>query len=386
MMAEDTTRPSKRGNGRHWGGALGLAALAALALGLLAWRYASGRESTDDAQIDGHINAVATRIKGTVRSVNVEDNQRVEAGALLVEIDPRDYEVALERARADLAEAEAVAEGAKTGVPMTSTMTGGQLQAAQSDLATARARLASSEALRREASSKDAKAAQDLERTKRLHDKDEVSQQEYDTTAVAADAARATREAAEAGVREAEAGVAAAEAHLAQAGTGPQQVAIVRSRAVSAAARVEQARAALHQAELDLEHASITAPVAGVVSKRSVEVGQVVQEGQPLMALVPLEDVWVTANFKENQLHHIRSGQPVTVAVDAYGRHTYRGRVDSIAAATGAKFSLLPPENATGNYVKVVQRIPVKILLEKGQDPEHLLRPGMSVVSTIHTR
>ncbi|MGE5126175.1 MAG: HlyD family efflux transporter periplasmic adaptor subunit, partial [Betaproteobacteria bacterium] len=177
-----------------------------------------------------------------------------------------------------------------------------------------------------------------------------------------------------------------ARARLTQARTGREQVAIVDARAASSAAKADMARAAVEQATLNLGYAEVRAPVAGIVSRRTVEVGQVVQAGQPLLALVDLDDVWVTANFKENQLASIRPGQPATVAVDAFGGRRYRGHVDSISAATGARFSLLPPENATGNYVKVVQRVPVKIVLEPGQDPEHRLRPGMSVVPTVLTR
>ncbi len=180
--------------------------------------------------------------------------------------------------------------------------------------------------------------------------------------------------------------MAAAGARLAQARTGREQVGIVQARAASADAKVDMSRAAVEQAKLNLSHTEVRAAVDGVVSRRTVEVGQIVQPGQPLLAVVDLDDVWVVANFKENQLRGIRPGQPVEIAVDAYGGRTYRGRVDSIAAATGARFSLLPPENATGNYVKVVQRVPVKIVLEAGQDPEHVLRPGLSVVPTVFTR
>ncbi|HSD65599.1 MAG TPA: HlyD family secretion protein, partial [Vicinamibacteria bacterium] len=193
----------------------------------------------------------------------------------------------------------------------------------------------------------------------------EISKQQFDAAAAAADAARA---------------------RLAEARTGRGQVDVVSARAASAAAKVEMARAALEQAKLNLSYTEVKAPVRGVVSRRTVEVGQIVQAGQPLLALVPLDDVWVVANFKESQLKRIRPGQPVEIAVDAYGGRTFRARVDSIAAATGSRFSLLPPENATGNYVKVVQRIPVKIVLERGQDEEHVLRPGMSVVPTVLTR
>ncbi len=353
---------------------------------LVAWRHFAVRISTDDAQIDGHVNAVSARVGGTVTAVLVADNQFVEKGTPLVRIDSRDYEIALKRAEADLAENEASARAAHTGVPMTSTMSSSQETAAGSDLEAAEARLVSARARLRETEAKAAKAAQDLERLKPLLAKDEVSQMEYDAAVTEADAARATRESAAAAVREAEKAVEAAKAHLEQARTGPEQVTIQKARADSAAAKAEIARANLAQARLNLEHTEVKAAVSGVVSRRTVEVGQVVQPGQPLLAVVPLEEVWVTANYKENQLKHIRPGQRAVVSVDAYGGREYRGKVDSIAAATGARFSILPPENASGNYVKVVQRVPVKIVLDAGQDPEHLLRPGLSVVPTIYTR
>jgi membrane fusion protein (multidrug efflux system) len=366
--------------------ALVVVTLAVGVAGILAWRHFSGRESTDDAQIDGHVNPVAARVGGTVLAVLVADNQPVEPGTLLVRIDPRDYEVARVRAQADLAENEATARAAHTTVPLTSTTATAQEAAADSDLAGAQARLAAAQAQLREAQGRERQTAGDVERFRPLLARDEISKQLFDATATAADSARASREAAEAAVHSAEKAIDAARARLAQARTGREQVDIVSARAASAAAKVEMARAALEQAKLNLSYTEVNAPVGGVVSRKTVEVGQVVQPGQPLLAIVPLDDVWVTANFKESQLKSIRPGQPVEVAVDAYGGRTYRGRVDSIAAATGSRFSLLPPENATGNYVKVVQRVPVKIVLEPGQDRDHLLRPGMSVVPTVFTR
>jgi membrane fusion protein (multidrug efflux system) len=268
---------------------------------------------------------------------------------------------------------------------MTSTTTSGETETAESDVATAAARIRMAQARVREAEAKATKAAHDLERMKGLVAKDEVSRQEYDAAVMTAESATAEHEGALAQSREAEAGARSAQARLSQARTAPEQVAIVRSRAASAEAQVAQAQAAVERAKLDLEHVTIEAPVSGYVSKRTVEIGQVVQPGQPLLAVVPLDDIWVTANFKEVELRDIRPGQPVTIDVDAYGRE-YKGHVDSIAAATGARFSLLPPENATGNFVKVVQRVPVKIVFEQGQDPDHLLRPGMSVVPTVRTK
>jgi membrane fusion protein (multidrug efflux system) len=301
-----------------------------------------------------------------------------------VQIDPTDYKVALARAEAELAAATAGAQGARTSVPMTSTTATGDVETAESDVASAAARLRMAQARVKETEAKATKAAQDLERMKTLVAKDEVSRQEYDAAVMAAEAARAEHEGAVAQGRDAEAGVRGAQAKRNQAATAPEQVAIMRSKAAGAEAQVAQARAMVERARLDLEHTSVKAPVSGVISKKTVEMGQIVQLGQPLMAIVPLDDIWVTANFKENELRDIRPGQPVTIKVDAYGRE-YRGKVDSIAAATGARFSLLPPENATGNFVKVVQREPVKITFEKRQDPHHLLRPGMSVVPTLRT-
>ena len=366
--------------------ALVVAVLVVAVAGFLAWRHFAGRESTDDAQVDGHVYPVAARVGGTVAAVLVEDNQPVEKGTLLVRIDPRDYAVAAARAQADLAENEATAKAATTTVPLTSTTSSSQETAAESEEAQAVARHAAAEAQLRQAQARERLASQDVDRLRPLLAKDEISKQQFDAAVMAADAARAAREAAEAESVAADRAVEAAKAHLAQTRTGREQVGIASARAASAAAKVEMARAALEQAQLNLSYTDVKAPVRGVVSRRTAEVGQVVQAGQPLLALVSLDDVWITANFKESELKTIRPGQRVDISVDAYGGRTFHGHVDSIAAATGARFSLLPPENATGNYVKVVQRVPVKIVLDQGADPEHLLRPGMSVVPRVFTR
>jgi membrane fusion protein (multidrug efflux system) len=362
-----------------------VAAIAVVVAAAAVWHHLSGRESTDDAQVDGHVNPVAARVGGTVLEVLVADNQQVAKGALLARIDPADYQVALARAQADLAENEASARAARTTVPLTTTTADSQQTASESDLAAAQARLAAAQAHLRDARARERQTAADLERFRPLVAKDEISKQQFDAASTAADSARAARDAAEAEAHAAGEAVEVARARLAQARTSREQVGIVSARAASAAAKVEMAKAAVEQAKLNLSYAEVRAPVGGVVSRKTVEVGQVVQAGQPLLAIVPLDDVWVTANFKEGQLKSIRPGQPVDIAVDAYGR-TYRGRVESIAAATGSRFSLLPPENAAGNYVKVVQRVPVKIVLEAGQNSEHRLRPGLSVVTTVFTR
>jgi membrane fusion protein (multidrug efflux system) len=272
--------------------------------------------------------------------------------------------------------------------------------AAQKQVEAAQAHVASNQAKLREQEATAAKTARDVERLRGLLAKDEVSQQQFDAAQAAADAAKAAADSARSQVAEAEAGVLVAQsqleharvaeqqahASLQSARTAPQQVRQISARAEAAQAQVKQARAALQQAELNLQYTTIKAPVAGEVSRKTVEVGQVIQPGQPLMAIIPLENVWITANFKETQLKYMRPGQRVTVKVDAYGGREYQGHVDSIAAATGARFSMLPPENATGNFVKVVQRVPVKIVLDPGQDPEHQLRPGLSVVPTVYTK
>jgi membrane fusion protein, multidrug efflux system len=383
-VAESLLTRVRRGGRARW--IVVAAALCLLVGGILVWRYFAVRESTDDAQIDGHVSPVAARVGGTVLAVLVDDNQYVEKGTLLVRIDPRDYKVALDRAEADVAENEASARAARTNVPLTSTSATSQEKAAGSELAAAEARLAAAKAQLREAEARASLAAQDVERFRPLLAKDEVPKQQFDAAATAADSARAARDAAASAVSAAERVVETAGARLTEARTGHEQVGIVSARAASAEAKVAVAKATVEQARLNLSYTEVKAPVSGVVSRKSVEVGQVVQPGQPLLALVNLDDIWVTANFKESQVAAIRPGQPVDIHVDAFDDRSFRGRVDSIAAATGARFSLLPPENATGNYVKVVQRVPVKIVFEPGQDPEHRLRPGLSVVPTVLTR
>ena len=383
--------------------------------GVFLWLWiTAGRESTDDAQVDAPVTPVSARVGGTVMRVPVKDNQRVDAGAVLVELDPRDYQVAIDKARAELADAEASAVAAQSNVPITSTTTasnvstaegfveeaGGGVDAAQKEVGAAHARLTTAQARQREAEANAARTSKDVERLRGLLAKDEVSQQQFEAAVSAAEAQRAATDSAKSQVVEAEAGIRVAESKLLQARageqqaraglrsaqTGPAQVAATRARALAAEAHAQQARASLAQAELNLQYTTIKAAVKGVVSRKTAQIGQVIQPGQPLMALVPYEDVWITANFKETQLQNMRPGQSATVKVDAYGGREYKGHVDSIAAATGSRFSLLPPENATGNFVKVVQRVPVKIVLEPGQDPEHLLRPGLSVAPTVYTK
>lgn len=381
----EKARPYFQEHPRAKWGLLAILVVAAVA-GYFLWRHYASRETTDDAQIDGNIVPIASRISGWVTEINVNDNQFVKAGTVLIRLDPRDYQVALDRAEAELADAEGNSTAAQVGVPIASTATTSELRnaeaakaAAQQDVDMANARLA-------EAGAHYTKAAADLQRYSQLVEKSEIPRQQYDAAVTAEKTARAVLDAARAAVANAQSRVRQAEAQVRTAGTGPQQVLVTRSRAGSAAAKVQRARADVEQARLNLEYTTITAPVDGIISKKeNVQLGQIIQAGQPLLAVVPLEDIWVTANFKETQLKNMRPGQHAIIHVDAYGRD-FDGRVDSIGAATGARFSLLPPENATGNYVKVVQRIPVKMVLEKSGDPQRLLRPGMSVVATVHTK
>jgi len=389
-------------------------AIVLLAVVALAWWYYGGRESTDDAQVDGHITQISAQVGGRVVRVHVIDNQAVKAGTVLAEIDPREYQAAVDRAAAELASAQATAEAAQINVPIVNTeatsgvtTARGGLEQAQAGIATseheiasARARLASAEATLHQREAEATRTGRDAERLKALIAKEEIPQQQYDAALAMAEEAHASAEAARAMVaeartaiavaesraRQARAGASQAQASLRNAQTAPQHVQATRAQATVAEARVKQAAAVLAQAQLNLEHTIVRAMSNGVISRKTVEAGQTVAPGQPLMALVDLDNLWVTANFKETQLRNVRPGQRVQVSVDAIGGRTFTGRIDSVAAATGARFSLLPPDNATGNYVKVVQRVPVKIIFDPGQDPEHRLRPGMSVTPTVLLR
>ena len=364
--------------------------------GLFLWRYLNSYESTDDAQVDAHLYPVSARIPGHVIRVNVGDNQYVHQGDLLVEIDPRDYEVAVAQAQANLASAEATAQSLNITVPITSVSTSSQLRSsssevenAQAGILAAEAQLTAAHAQLAQAEANDVKAQDDLQRYKALVDKREVAEQVYDQALAAAKASTASVAAAHANEAAAQQSVQQAHSRLEQsqaskrsAETGPQQVSSSQARARAAIADVQEKRAALEQAQLNLAYTKIVAPVSGEVNK-TVVVGLNVQTGQQLLTVVPLEEIWITANFKETQLKHMKVGQKADVHVDSNGR-TFKGHVDSIAGATGPLFSLLPPENATGNYVKIVQRIPVKIVLEPGENRDHQLRPGMNVVPDVY--
>lgn len=419
--------------------AAGAVLLLILIFGGRYWLYARSHESTDDAFIDGHIIQVSPKVSGYVLKVYVTDNQQVKAGDLLAEIDPRDLEAKLDQAKAALSTGAAQRKQAETQVTLTRASTHANVQqasagvqqarsnvrgaragatsernrtaqaeagigAAEANMQQARAQLAAAEA-------EAARANADVPRYQALAEKDEVSRQRLDQAIAAARTANAQVEAArqkvsagEAQVNEsraatsaqvsnaerAQAQIGAAQAQvnealgrLAQANTAPQQVAVSQAQAASAGANIQQLEAAVAQAELELSYTKIYAPETGRVTRKAVETGALVQIGQPLLAIVP-GDVWVTANFKENQIGSIRPGQAVEVSVDAYPDKVFKAHVESVQAGTGARFSLIPPENATGSYVKVVQRVPVKIVFEPNQiDSQHLLAPGMSVVPEV---
>lgn len=392
------TRPS-RAQSPGFRIAVLIALVVLLVVGFFVYRYFTSYESTDDAQVDGHINSVSARISGHVIKLNVQDNQYVQAGTVLVEIDRTDYQVAYERAKADFADAQAAAVAAGVTVPITSVNTNSQISASEADVASARAGIQAAQqqfqaakAQLQEAEANNVKAQNDLARYKQLVEKQEISHQQYDQATAAAEAgaagveaARATADAADQQVTQARGRLVQAEANWRYANTAPKQMQISQAKAQSALAQAERMKANLDQAELNLQYTKIVAPVNGVVSNRTVEVGQNVAPGQELMKVINLDDIWVIANFKETQLRGMNPGQRVTIEVDAYGSK-YNGKVDSIAGASGARFSLLPPENATGNYVKVVQRVPVKIVLDPGSNKDHQLRPGLSVTPKVWIR
>ncbi len=367
--------------------------------GWLTWRYYAQFATTDDAEIEGYLHPVSARIPGYVTRVMVNDTQYVAKGTVLVQLDPTDYQVAVDLAKARLAKAQAEADAAFGGVPIASVSTLSQVHSAEADVEGAQAGILAAEKQFQEAEAwliqveaNNVKVQDDLARYRQLIGKREISRQQYDQAVAAAKASAAA-------VTEAQAGVAAAgqrinqersrmqqaEAELRSAHTRPEQLRVTRARAEAAAGAVEEAEAELHRAELNLQYTTIVAPASGIIGKRTAVTGQNVSPGQTLMVIVPTKDIWVTANFKETELKAMRVGQPVKIHVDAYDQD-YRGKIEGIAGATGVQFSLLPPENATGNYVKVVQRVPVRIVFDSGQDPDHRLQVGLSVEPTVRLR
>jgi len=366
--------------------------LVLIALGI--WWRSTYSEDTDDAQVNGHLIQISARIAGQVIKVDVDENQMVSRGQEIAQLDPKDFEVAVENAQAALDSAKAAAAVAHVTVPITTINTGSNLSSAGSDVSSSQAQLSqaqrqlqAAQARVQQAQANAVKAQSDLDRYKPLVEKDVISKQQFDAAVASADAskaalddAQATEKAAEDGVRVARDRVSQAQDQLKYAQTGPQQVAVQNARAKQAEAQVEQAQAQLDQAKLNLSYTKIIAPEAGIITRKSVEINQNVSSGQNLLTLVSLEGLWITANFKETQLRHMEAGQNVVVHVDATGKD-YNGKVTQIGGATGSVLSLFPPENATGNYVKVVQRVPVRIDFTNlaKEDPNHELRPGLSV-------
>jgi len=365
------------------------------------WLYARHFESTDDAQIDGHLNAISARISGTVLYINpkVENNQYVEAGTLLIELDPNDYQAALDRAKADLVTKEGAARSAGVNVPITDTSAFSRLrlaeaardeaaasvEAEQANLGAAQHKVQQDEALY-------ARAERDRVRYQALVEKREISRSDYDAreteslaTAQALESDRAAVTSIRQKIAQARSLVAERGAQVQEARTAPQQVVDAQSKSQSSFGEVERVRADVRTAELNLGYTKIYAPVSGVIGRKTVELGQRIQPAQSLLAIVPVDDIWVTADFKETQLKYMRPGQSVSIHVDTFGRD-YRGTVENLPGAAGTVFSLLPPENASGNFVKVVQRLPVRIRFNRDQDAQQLLRPGMSVEPTVKVR
>jgi membrane fusion protein (multidrug efflux system) len=365
------------------------------------WWRSTFSEDTDDAQVNGHLIQVSSRIAGQVIKVYVTENQYVKAGDPIADLDPKDFQVAEENAEAALASAKANAAALGVAVPILSVNTGSTLSSANVDVSSAQAGVLQAErqleavkARVVQAQANNTKAQADLERYRPLVEKDVISKQQWDAAVAAADAAKAgladanaTQMAAEQGVRLAHDKLAQAQAMLKYAQTGPQQVIAQNSKFKQAEAQVQQAQAQVDMAKLNLGYTKIVAPVAGIITRKSVELNQNVSAGQNLLTLVQLDDIWITANFKETQLRHMQAGQAVTIHVDSTGRD-YDGKVTQIGGATGSVLSLFPPENATGNYVKVVQRVPVRIDFTDlaKQDPNHELRPGLSVEPKVQVK
>ena len=375
-MAGDSTHPQAAKSKKAPKVVFGMVALIVIVGGGL-YLYGMGHESTDDAQVDGHILGVSTRVGGQVAEVLVQDNQVVEAGAPLVSLDTTELDARAKAANADLAAAKAQLKSAvaqlsiaesnadkahKAGAKPDDKAAGGNLSSSRAALEQAKADVVSFR-------SKLKLAQQDFDRAKNLRRDGVVSASELDARQSAFDQAKAGLEQAEA---------KASSARIGNEITAPAQVESAQAAVDLAAARVDQADAARRLAEMNLGYAKIVAPAAGIVSRRTVEVGQVVGIGTPLMAIVPRDDIWITANFKEDQLAKMRPGQRTKIRIDAYGRRAFEGRVDSLSGATGSKFALLPADNASGNFVKVVQRIPVKIKLDAAAMKDVALRPGMS--------
>jgi membrane fusion protein (multidrug efflux system) len=400
--AEDEIDDSAESNGNRKFAVIGVVLLLVLGAVFFYWR-STFTEDTDDAQVDGNLYQISSRVSGQVVKVTVDDNQTVQAGQLLAEIDPTDYQVALDQAQANLASAQAEFAQATVNVPITQVSVGTMVSTTASDvkgstdlIAQAEKQVEAASARVDEAKANARKAQADVDRYTPLVEKDVISKQQYDAAVAAAAASKAAVAEAEAAVLAQQNAVASARQRLAEAEAqsaqsvknGPDQVRMQQSRAEAAQATIQQAQARVDQARLNLGYTRITAPVAGIVNKKNVEVGANLAAGQDLMTIIPLTDLWVTANFKETQLTHMRAGQKVTIKVDAYGGRKFSGSVTQVGGATGSMLSLFPPENATGNYVKVVQRLPVRIDFTNLQqeDGDYVLRPGLSVTPVVEVK
>ncbi len=381
-----------------------IAVVTVLVLGALFFYWRSTyTEDTDDAQVDGNLYQVSARVAGQVVHVDVEEEQFVHAGDPIAEIDPKDYEVALEQAQANLASAEAQYIQATVNVPITNVNVRTTLSTSGSDVLSTQASVSQAEAQAQAAKARvDAakatalKSQLDVDRYTPLVAKDVISKQQYDAAVAQATADQAALDEAQRNVKAQQDMVHQAEQRLAMSiaqdqqskKNGPEQVKVQQAAADAAAAAVKQAQAKVDQAQLNLSYTKVTAPITGIVSKKSVSAGENLSVGQSLMTVVPLEDLWVTANFKETQLKEMKVGQDVKIEVDALGGRKFTGKVAQIGGATGSSLSLFPPENATGNYVKVVQRIPVRINftnLDK-ENGDHALRIGMSTEPVVRVK
>jgi len=381
--------------------ALVAGALALAVVSGVAWSYLASYESTDDAQVDGHLHPVSARISGTILRVNpeVEDSHYVQAGTVLAEIDPADYAAESDRASSEYDRLKASSLAAEKDIVVTSSGSNGRLELATAAIKEAEdsvdsenASLQAAQARLAQAQANFNRAETDRQRYQRLLEKHEISQSEYERAATEAATDREAVSAGQAEVTGAQKRIAQAQSRLLErkadlvaAGSAPQQIDSSRAKAAAATADAGRARAELATAQLNLGYTRIIAPVSGIVGRKTVEAGQRVQPGQQLLTIIPVDDLWITANFKETQLRKMKPGQPVTIHADATGVD-YHGHVDSLGGATGSRFSLLPPENATGNYVKVVQRVPVRVLLDPGENADRRLRPGMSVEAKVRLR
>lgn len=382
---------------------IAIVAVVVLAAGGYYLRNAFAYEETDDAEVQGHVMPLSARISGQVQQVQVVEGQLVHSGDVLLTIDPKDYQVSVDQARAFLGDAEATADALRRTIPIASASafsgldsTTAAVKNAEAGIMAAQENLKSAQAALLQAQANSEKSDADLSRFERLVQKEDISRQQYDQAVAAAKANRAavvaadaTVKSAEQALRQAEGRAVQARADMRNAQTAPEQVTVARARAASSDSQVARRKAELEQAELNLSYTIVRSPVTGIVGKKSVEIGQNVTPGQQLVSVVPLDDIWVTANFKETQLAHMRPGQPVDIKVDAYGRK-WKGHVTNLGGGTGSVFSLLPPENATGNYVKVVQRVPVRIDFDRPQDAtfnaDGLLKPGLSVEPDVRVR